>query len=253
MKLRQIEKNDYNLILELDDKVYPVSKENKISHETIDKWYNKYPKYGMIYINSNCTDINFNNIVAMAIVIPMPISIWNKLIKGECFENTLNIDWENINKENFKNNEDNKSIIIGIHIYHIEVLNRDIVGKGFYKRMLQDISQISNYYNHQIEGLSGYCVTPKGNRLFQDVLKCKNADDLTYNNNKEYKSEFIVENPIDGKIKIVECPLNTEISKPYIDKGFQPPKEYKFVSKCNMLYTIKKDENESNSPVWNYL
>ena len=65
MKLREIEKKDYDLILELDAKVYPVSKENKINPETIERWYNKYPKYGMIYSYQN-------KIVALSIAIPMP-------------------------------------------------------------------------------------------------------------------------------------------------------------------------------------
>ena len=47
MDLRQIEKNDYNLILELDAKVYPVT-ESKSNNKTLDSWLNKYPKYGMI-------------------------------------------------------------------------------------------------------------------------------------------------------------------------------------------------------------
>lgn len=240
MELRNIEKKDYQLILELDAKVYPVSKENKINSEIIDRWYNAYPRYGMIYTNNN-------KIVAMAIAIPMPISIWYKLIKGECFENTLNIQWD---KSNNCNNGDKSNINIGIHIYHIEVLNRDIVGKGFYRHMLQDLNTISKNYNHKIEGLSGYCVTPKGNRLFTDVLKCKNADDFN-NDNKKNISEFIVQDNINGKIKIVECPRDTDINQPYYDKNSQPPKCYKFVSKCNMLYTIRKEE--SDSIVWTYL
>ena len=228
MELRQIEKDDYNLILELDAKVYPVT-ENKINNEIIDSWLNKFPKYGKIYTDNN------NKIVAMSIAIPIPIDIWYKLIKGEYSENTLNIEW------NEKNN------IIGIHIYHIEVLNREYVGKGFYKRMLKDLGNIANSYNHQIEGLSGYCVTPEGNGLFQKCLKCKNADEM----NKSKTSEFIVENN-SGQIKIVNCPCDTDVNKPYLDNSIQPPQEYKFVSKCNMLYTIKK--NDINvSKVWEYL
>ena len=242
MELRNIEKKDYQLILELDAKVYPVSEENKINPEIIDRWYNKYPKYGMIYTNNNI-------IVALAIAIPMPISVWYKLIKGECFENTLNIQWDN------SNNDNNGNINIGIHIYHIEVLNRDIVGKGFYKHMLQDLNTISQKYHHKIEGLSGYCVTPKGNRLFTDVLKCKNAEDFNNdsnnNNNKKNISEFIVQDNINGKIKIVECPCDTDINEPYFEKDIQPPNIYKFISKCNMLYTIRKEK--SDSPVWIYL
>ena len=51
MLLRKIEKSDYDLILKLDSKVYPVSPENKINSLIIDNWYNKYPEYGMIYID----------------------------------------------------------------------------------------------------------------------------------------------------------------------------------------------------------
>ena len=250
MELRQIEKGDYKLILQLDAKVYPVSEENKIKPEIIDKWYNTYPKYGMIYTNNN-------KIVAMTIAIPMPINIWYKLIKGECFENTLNIQWEQSNNDK---NGNKVNINIGIHIYHIEVLNRDIVGKGFYKHMLQDLNSISKNYHHNIEGLSGYCVTPKGNRLFIDILKCKNAEDFRNSNDKNYNknennkkemSEFIVQDNINGEIKIVECSCDTDIKQPYFENNIQPPKSYKFISKCNMLYTIRKEPNDS--PVWEYL
>ena len=236
MELRQIQKSDYNLILELDAKVYPVSEENKINFSIIDNWYNKYPKYGMIYIDTKDNNNN-NNIIALAIIIPMPISIWYKLIKGEYFENNLNINWDNINN--------NKYIDIGVHIYHIEVLNRNIVGKEFYKIMLKDLSQISKNYCHNIQGLSGYCVTIKGNRLFKEILKCKNADDIKDKINNENKSEFIVENINTGKIKIVELPRNTDINKNYLDKDDNKNinNEYKFISKCNMLYTIKNKEN----------
>jgi hypothetical protein len=105
----------------------------------------------MIYTDNN------NKIVAMSIVIPIPIDIWYKLIKGEYSKNTLNIEW------NGKNN------IIGIHIYHIEVLNLDYVGKGFYKRMLKDLGNIANSYNHQIEGLSGYVLLLKVMVFFRNV------------------------------------------------------------------------------------
>ena len=247
MELRQIQKSDYNLILELDVKVYPVSEENKINSSIIDNWYNKYPKYGMIYTDTK----NDNNIIALAIIIPMPISVWYKLIKGEYFENNLNINWQNINN--------NKYIDIGVHIYHIEVLNRNIVGKEFYKTMLKDLSQISKYYFHNIKGLSGYCVTIKGNRLFKEILKCKIADDIKDKINDENKPEFIVENVNTGKIKIVELPRNIDINKNYLDKDNKDiNNEYKFVSKCNMLYTIKNDENDeldkdNISLVWDYL
>ena len=241
MELRQITKNDHKLILELDAKVYPVSEENKINSQIIDKWYNKYPNYGMIYTNQN-------KIVAMAIIIPMPIITWEKLIKGECFENTLNIKWENVIKDK---NEKTEYLTIGIHIYHIEVLDREIVGKNFYKRMLQDVKQIALNYHHQIDGLSGYCVTPKGNRLFQEVLKCRNADDIIENKNKKDISEFIVQDIQTAQIKIVECPINTDITQLYYEQNTIPPKNYKFISKCNMLYTTRKESNIS--PVWNYL
>lgn len=240
MQLRQIEKNDYKLILELDAKVYPVSEENKINTMIIDKWYNTYPKYGMIYTNQN-------KIVSIAIVIPMPIITWEKLIKGECFENTLDIKWENETEDENKE----QYISVGVHIYHIEVLDRTVVGKQFYKIVLQDLKKIALNYHHQINGLSGYCVTQKGNRLFKEVLKCENADDIIKNKNKKNISEFIVQEINTDQIKIVECPLNTDINQLFYDKNNIPNKCYKFISKCNMLYTTRKITNIS--PVWNYL
>ena len=224
MLLRKIEKSDYDLILNLDSKVYPVSPENKINSSIIDNWYNKYPEYGMIYIDKK----NQSNIVALSIIIPLEYKIWEKLIKGECFENNINIKWDS---------NDNK---IGVHIYHIEVLNRNIVGKEFYKIMLRDLNIIAKKYNHNIIGLSGYCVTVKGNRLFKEILKCKNADDLNQDKNK--KSEFIIKNNND--IKIIELPYDTDINK---INGY--------VSKCNMLYTKRNENNDKkySTPVWNFI
>ncbi len=224
MLLRKIEQSDYDLILNLDSKVYPVSPENKINSSIIDNWYNKYPEYGMIYVDKK----NKSNIVALSIIIPLEYKTWEKLIKGECFENNINIKWDS--------NDNN----IGVHLYHIEVLNRNIVGKEFYKTMLKDLNIIAKKYNHNIIGLSGYCVTVKGNRLFKEILKCKNADDL--NQDKSKKSEFIIKDKND--LKIIELPYDTDIKK---INGY--------VSKCNMLY-IKRNENNHkiySSSVWNYI
>ena len=224
MRLRKIEQSDYDLILNLDSKVYPVSPENKINSSIIDNWYNKYPEYGMIYVDKK----NKSNIVALSIIIPLEYKTWEKLIKGECFENNINIKWDS--------NDNN----IGVHLYHIEVLNRNIVGKEFYKTMLKDLNIIAKKYNHNIIGLSGYCVTVKGNRLFKEILKCKNADDL--NQDKSKKSEFIIKDKND--IKIIELPYDTDIKK---INGY--------VSKCNMLY-IKRNENNNkmySSSVWKYI
>ena len=224
MLLRKIEQSDYDLILNLDSKVYPVSPENKINSSIIDNWYNKYPEYGMIYVDKK----NKSNIVALSIIIPLEYKTWEKLIKGECFENNINIKWDS--------NDNN----IGVHLYHIEVLNRNIVGKEFYKTMLKDLNIIAKKYNHNIIGLSGYCVTVKGNRLFKEILKCKNADDL--NQDKSKKSEFIIKDKND--LKIIELPYDTDIKK---INGY--------ISKCNMLY-IKRNENNHkiySSSVWNYI
>ena len=224
MLLRKIEQSDYDLILNLDSKVYPVSPENKINSSIIDNWYNKYPEYGMIYVDKK----NKSNIVALSIIIPLEYKTWEKLIKGECFENNINIKWDS--------NDNN----IGVHLYHIEVLNRNIVGKEFYKTMLKDLNIIAKKYNHNIIGLSGYCVTVKGNRLFKEILKCKNADDL--NQDKSKKSEFIIKDKND--LKIIELPYDTDIKK---INGY--------VSKCNMLY-IKRNENNNkmhSSSVWKYI
>ncbi|ORX83025.1 hypothetical protein BCR32DRAFT_326574, partial [Anaeromyces robustus] len=52
MKLRAVRKSDYDLILKLDEKVYPVPPENKINSKIIDHWYTPYKNYGMIYVKS---------------------------------------------------------------------------------------------------------------------------------------------------------------------------------------------------------
>ena len=86
-------------------------KSYKINSSIIDNWYNKYPEYGMIYVDKK----NKSNIVALSIIIPLEYKTWEKLIKGECFENNINIKWDS--------NDNN----IGVHLYHIEVLNRTIM------------------------------------------------------------------------------------------------------------------------------
>jgi len=262
MELREIQRSDYELVLKLDSKVYPVSEENKVNFSSIDRWYAVYPRYGMIYCNRVTGDI-----VAMAIVIPMPISTWYQLKRGECFEHTLNIQWRSnvttttttnininfINNNNYNNN--NSSNSIGIHIYHIEVLNRDVVGHKFYSRVFDDLSKIARAYHHSIEAFSGYCVTPAGNNLFQHILKCHNTDDDSEDDdhtNTEPTSEFIVQHCKTGQIKIIEESRSTDIQQPYIDTSVQPAQTYQFISKCNMWYTLKK-KDITFSPVWNYL
>jgi len=262
MELREIQRSDYNLILALDAKVYPVSEENKINAEIIDRWYNAYPKYGMVYTNGE-------EIVAMAIAIPMPMSTWYKLIRGECFENTLDIDWASSTSS-----RQGDKTSIGLHIYHIEVLHRSTVGTGFYQRMLNDIAGIARHYHHRVDGFSGYCVTPQGNRLFQSVLRCRSTDQdhaskttipttaattttttttpETDDTTTEWMSEFIIQHPVTKKLKIVECPWNTDLTQPYLDQSVEPPQPCPFLSKCNMLYTVRETDTQA-SPVWNSL
>jgi len=275
MELREIRRSDYDLILSLDSKVYPVTEENKVSVSSIDRWYSVYPNYGMIYCNKITGEI-----VAMAIIIPMPISTWYRLKNGECFEHTLYIQWTSLNKSN-KTNNDNSSnsnnnsnndnninnrsnkdsisneetsipISIGVHIYHIEVLDRSFVKHGFYCKVLEDLSSIARHYHHTIDALSGYCVTPSGNWLFQHILKCHNTDDDNEHDDTEPTSEFIVQHPTTGQIKIVVETRSTDIQQPYIDTTVQPAEIYHFISKCNMWYTLR-NEDANISPVWNYL
>jgi len=240
----------------------------------------------MIYCNQITGDI-----VAMAIVIPMPMTTWYQLINGECFEHNLDIQWQphnnhketniittdsatttttinnnnnNNNNTNSNNNNNNSSsssngtpiISIGIHIYHIEVLDRDVVGHKFYSRVLNDLSKIARDYCHSIEALSGYCVTPAGNSLFQHILKCHNTDDDESNINDhddtEPTSEFILQHCKTGQIKIIVESRSIDLQQPYIDTSVQPAQTYHFISKCNMWYTLKK-KDATFSPVWNYL
>jgi len=290
MNFSAFERKDYDLILKLDYNVYPVSIEDKINNEIIDQWYSIYKEYGMIYYKGDDED----NVVAVAINIPMPLKIWYSLLRGECFENTLNIQWNSPNEtrhnERIKKDK-NTNERIGIHIYHIEVLQRDVVGHGFYKRMFQDLSHIAHQYNHQIDGFSGYCVTPEGNYLFDKVLSCRNVEstilpieksiDITNentiqtncnnsnnsnnnnnnNNNKEktiqQTSEFIVFDQENNKRKIVECPIQTDITQSFLDKSVQPPRYLPFISKCNMYYCERQEvckvNKEKISCAWNYL
>ena len=123
MKLRKINQQDFQLILEQDKEVYPTA--SPVTKEIIKKWYKKNPEFGMIYEENG-------KVVGDCVIIPLNSNGWKSLIDGKLSESETN------EKTIFDNSRDNE---IGIHIYHIEKIDKNI--KELYKIVLSDFTKIN--------------------------------------------------------------------------------------------------------------
>ena len=101
MELRPIKKEDYELLLELDRKVYPT--DDPVTPNILDNWFAKNPEFGMIYENEG--------IDAISIVIPLNKKGWDGLTSGDLSEADMKDDLIYDGKNN-----------IYLHVYHIEKL-----------------------------------------------------------------------------------------------------------------------------------
>ena len=180
MKLRPITAKDFEFIIDLDKKVYPLS--GLITKKVISQWFVRNPEYGMIFEDEG-------KIVGVCIIIPLNREGWEKMVKGKLFE------FEVREKDIFKDNE------IGLHFCHIEKLT-DI--KNFTKLCFDDLRNILG--NKKVIGMSAVCVSKSGLALFKDKFNFKE---------REYKfDEHILEK--NGK-KIIADGTEEEVRKKYSD------------------------------------
>lgn len=217
METRTLTRKDYELILEMDKKVYPTS--SPVTKEIIKSWYINNPEFGAIFEENK-------EIVGVLIAIPLNKQSWKKLINGELKESEMN------KKTIFNNSQDKE---LGIHIYHIEKLDGGI--KEFYKTSLKYLASLLDNLkkknsNLKVIGFSGLCVTNKGTHLFEKKFNCKERD-------------FVIQEHIFQKNeqRIVLETNSKEIIQNKINEGFG------YLTKCKMLVLYP----EEKSIVWRYL
>jgi len=214
MIARQITPKDYNLILELDKKVYPTSK--PVTKEVIASWYIRNPEFGMIFCENG-------KIEGVFVVIPLNKESWNRLINGNLKEAEMT------DKTIFDNLKDKE---IGIHIYHTEKFNQNI--KDFYKYNFEELDKIikilrSKNKNLKIFGISAYSVSPPGIGL---------RTKLDFKERSFISDEHILDK--DKKLIVAESTKQAEDLK---------IKGYKYINRCQMKVLYPNED----SIVWNYL
>jgi len=159
IRVRSILPKDYSFVLSLDSSIFPIS--NPVTKEALALWYQYNPEFGMIY-----EDCCSNRVVACALTIPLEKSGWLNLIEGQLEESK--VEGHHIFNPNKKPNS------VGLHIYHVEVLDSRI--RQFYTRFLTDINAALAKLRESIHviGLSAYCVTEAGNGLFEKNWDAEN-------------------------------------------------------------------------------
>ncbi len=217
MKFRPIVEKDYELILELDKKVYPT--DNPVTSDILSKWYKKNPEFGMIFENEG------SKIQGFCMAIPLNKRGWNKLVDGELSEADLN------SKTLFDNKRDKE---MGLHIYHIE---KFFEKKDFYKSFLKSLNEIIKNLRKEnpklsIIGFSGLCVTPSGIGLFYNKFNCRER--------KFVNQEHIFKK--DGELRVFKLGSSSQFSEK-LKEG------YEYLNRCKMLVLYPGEL----SVIWNYL
>jgi hypothetical protein len=163
--------------LEMDKKVYPTS--SPVTKEIIKRWYINNPEFGAIFEKNK-------KMIGVLIAIPLNKQSWRKLIRGKLKESEMS------KKTIFDNSKDKE---IGIHIYHIEKVDKNT--KNLYKIALKLLIHIFGNLkkeNHKLKliGFSGLCVTPEGINLFEKKFKCKEKDFIVQEHILEKKRKKII-------------------------------------------------------------
>ena len=216
MIVRQVERQDYKPVLEMDRKVYPTN--SPATSKIMSLWYKKNPEFGLIYTKNNKT-------VGICIAIPLNYYGWKELINGRLNESDID---ENFIFDNSKDNE------LGIHIYHIEKLESSI--KEFHKIVLEDLSKAVRKLKEEnkklkVIGLSALCVTKEGINLFEK---------LGFREHEYLSSEHILEK--NGKRIVIEAD-SQKILDSKIKEG------YTYLNRCKMEVVYSSEK----SIIWGYL
>lgn len=213
MRARPIRKDDYSLLLEMDKRVYPT--ETPVSADMLAKWYSKCPEFGLVYEDKG-------KIIGICAAIALSKTGWTGLIEGKLSESDLNGDTLcDISRDSE----------IGIHIYHIEKLDKSI--KHFHEICLMDLARVMGmlkFHNKSLKviGFSGLCTTKEGVGLFQNELKCTERSFIS--------QEHILEK--DGRKIIVEASnVPQKLAEGYL-----------LITRCQMLIAYPSEEGI----LWDY-
>lgn len=203
IELRHIKEDDYPLVIELDNKIYP-SLEG-VTVQSMHVWYERNPEFGLIFTDGPM-------VTGALICIPLKKSSWVSLTRGDISEARL------AHKDIFDINRDNE---IAIHIYHIEKLAKAIT--HFSKLALRELNKsVRNLCalkaSLKISGYSAFCATPQGMHLFSDALAFKEgvcvSDEHIVRSKKGVriergKTETVMANIAPGEVYICRCSMLT--------------------------------------------
>lgn len=157
-------------------------------------WYSTFPEFGMIYelvdqdnetnelkptistaiTTTNQTIKNWSRIVAVCIIIPIEFTDWKLLLTGDVTEKQA----KPFTFDKNNNNNNNTLSQCGLHIYHVEVLQRNLWKENydnekFFAVWLRDLASIignSSIFAKSIAGLSALAVSKSGAHLFHNIL-----------------------------------------------------------------------------------
>jgi hypothetical protein len=205
MNLRAVTPKDYDLILELDKKVYPTK--NPVTKKIIDRWYANNPEFGLIYETEGVID-------GICIAIPLNNEGWNKLIDGKINESEID------SKHLFDINSTKE---IALHIYHIEKSNKNL--KNMHNICLNDLAKIIKNKDLTIIGLSAFAVTSSGLNLFSEKLGFQ-------------ESHLVCDEHILEKYGLKIVAETKKEAEELVNNG------YKYINRCQMLVLERKIPNK---------
>ena len=224
MELREIRKEDYQLILDLDKQIYPT--DSPVTLENIAKWYQNNPEFGLVYEEDG-------KIVGISIIIPLNAEGWKQIEEGKVFESELT---DNMIFNPSKDHE------LGIHMYHIEKFEHNALApiREFYKTVIRDLAVVVNelkkkHKKLKVIGFSGLAVTKEGIILCEDKLGCKERAYVC--------DEHVLKKG--GKKYIIKADKVhlKDIIEPKIKDGFS------YLNRCKMLISYPGEK----SLIWEYL
>ncbi|KAL6042524.1 N-acetyltransferase domain-containing protein [Balamuthia mandrillaris] len=249
MRLRPVREADFDLLLSLDQKVYPCE---DVTYNALKAWYRRNPEFGMIY------DLpDDGEIVATAIFIPLNEKGWNKLINGELDEGELGPE------EIFDAERDSA---IGIHVYHLEKLDNKV--RSFFQTAMTDLNAIIQRLREakakrqqlalplteeqgqqllKVVGFSGLAVTNNGIGLLFNKLNMMERDYICQQHILQRKAirrsgHSSAADKNESDLTVFKCCTKKELAQKLAEG-------YDYVNRCKMLVTYPTEP----SIVWIFL
>ena len=210
--LRNINKDDYPLVIEMDNEIYPSLV--GVTVHSMSVWYERNPEFGLIFTDGQM-------ITGALVCIPLKKTSWISLTRGEISEASLD------HKDIFDINRDSE---IAIHIYHIVKLTKDIthfarIALAELNKRVRNLCALKT--SLRISGYSAYCATPQGLHLFSDTLAFRESGGVS--------EEHIVRS-LDGSVRIEIGTAETVMDKMATSDAY--------VCKCSMLALTLTDKSE---------